>query len=221
LFSTLLKNLDARLRLVFSIAIFSLVFILLPSWLPLPTRITVAWDSSVIFFLFSVWLVITGATPQKMYLRAQRQYSNHWVILAIVVAAACVSLLAIGFMFKTKQNSVALLTLHVALAAATIIGSWSIVHTTFALHYAHDYYRYDRHPARSNRPVSLDFPGDEQPDYYDFLYFSFVIGMTFQVSDVQIKTRLVRRLALVHGILSFFFNTVILALSINILAGLI
>jgi len=113
-----------------------------------------------------------------------------------------------------------LLALHLTLTVLTIVGSWLLVHTIFALHYAHAYYQ----PAASSKDGDaggLDFPSDWEPDYWDFMYFSFVIGMTSQVSDVEVNSRVMRRLALLHGILSFFFNTAILAMSINIIAGLI
>lgn len=91
----------------------------------------------------------------------------------------------------------------------------------FALYYAHLYYRDDRESGTEGNVKGLDFPEEKQPDYWDFLYFSLVIGMTCQVSDVQVTSRSMRRLALMHGVLTFFFNTVILALSINIVAGLL
>jgi uncharacterized membrane protein len=112
---------------------------------------------------------------------------------------------------------------RVGLAGLTILCSWFMTHTMFALHYAHGYYSV-ADPAEDERSDvgGLEFPGDcHEPDYWDFLYFSFVIGMTFQTSDVAISRRKLRRLTLGHSILAFFFNTVILALSINIMAGLL
>ena len=85
----------------------------------------------------------------------------------------------------------------------------------FALHYAHDYYH-----AADTTATGLDFPGAEKPDYWDFMYFAFVIGMTFQVSDVQISRRIMRRVALLHSVIAFFFNVVIIAITVNIVAGL-
>jgi uncharacterized membrane protein len=143
-------------------------------------------------------------------------------ILTLVVAAACVSLFAIGVMLKnTKALTLTILTLHVTLAGMTVICSWLLIHTMFAFHYAHLYYRNDSESANDGNAKCLDFPQENQPDYGDFLYFSFVIGMTCQVADVEITSRATRQLALVHGVLTFFFNTVILAISINIIAGLI
>jgi uncharacterized membrane protein len=163
--------------------------------------------------------VMLNATPNSMRRNAERQDEGRTAISILVTAAACASLSAIGFVLQESKNAPpSILFLHVMLAVITIVGSWSLVHTSFALHYAHNYYRQNR---QVNGSPGLDFPGDAEPDYWDFLYFSFVIGMTSQVSDVAIKTRFLRRLALIHGILSFFFNTVIVAMSINIIAGLI
>jgi uncharacterized membrane protein len=161
------------------------------------------------------------SAPQKMRRSAKAQDESRLAILILVVASACTSLLAIGFMLKDNKGlPAAILTLHIMLSGVTVLCSWLLVHTMFALHYSHYYYR-DESETTSEGTGGLDFPSEQQPDYWDFLYFSFVIGMTCQVSDVQITSRPIRRLALVHGILTFFFNTVILALSISIIAGLL
>ena len=102
------------------------------------------------------------------------------------------------------------------LAAVTILLSWAFTHTIFALHYAHEYY-----DENAGKGGGLKFPGDEPPDYWDFMYFSFVVGMTFQVSDVQVEDHKLRREVLAHGVLAFFFNVAIVALTINIVVGLI
>jgi uncharacterized membrane protein len=104
------------------------------------------------------------------------------------------------------------------LAETTILLSWIFAHTVFAVHYAHDYYTdLDR-----KRDPGLSFPGDDDtPDYWDFMYFSFVVGMTCQVSDVQVTRDHWRRLVLAHGVISFLYNTIVLALSINLTAGLL
>jgi uncharacterized membrane protein len=197
-------------------------FILLPSWILLPTRIIISWDAGVFLFLALTWIVIRDASTEKMWRSAQKEDENRLTILTLVVGAACASLLAIAFMLKNDSNIPQwLLILHVILAIATIVISWSLVHVMFALHYAHLYYRHPEENFEREETDKLDFPNEKKPDYWDFFYFSFVIGMTCQVSDVQIASRPLRRLALVHGILTFFFNTVIVALSINLLAGLI
>jgi uncharacterized membrane protein len=106
---------------------------------------------------------------------------------------------------------------HIALAALTIVSSWAFTHLMFALHYAHDYY-----VARAKGlPGGLDFPGESAPDYGDFVYFSFVIGTSGQTADVSFTSKSMRRIGLVHCVLAFAFNTTVLALTINIAAGLI
>ena len=99
-----------------------------------------------------------------------------------------------------------------------MVMSWLTAHVVFAIRYAHEWYDCDDEPRLRQ---GLEFPGDTQPDYMDFLYFSLVLGMTFQVSDVQITSRRLRRLALLHGLVSFLYNTVIVALTVNIAAGLL
>ena len=105
------------------------------------------------------------------------------------------------------------------LVAVTLFVSWLMTHTTFAFRYAHEYYEVD--DGAAGICGGLEFPGEKRPDYLDFLYFSLVLGMTFQVSDVQITARKFRRLAAAHGLLSFLFNTIILALTVNIAAGML
>jgi uncharacterized membrane protein len=160
-------------------------------------------------------------TPKTMRRNAQSQDEGRFVILSLITAAAYASFLAIAFTLReTKGGELNVVLPHLVLAGLTIIGSWLLVHTIFAMHYAHEYYQ--DHKTQSNSCAGgLAFPEDIEPDYWDFLYFSFVIGMTSQVSDVAITSQSLRRLALAHGILSFFFNTAIVAMSINIIAGLI
>jgi uncharacterized membrane protein len=161
------------------------------------------------------------AIPKTMRRNAQSQDEGRLVILSLITAAACTSTLAIAFILReTKGKDISIVVPHVILAVGTIVGSWLLVHTIFAMHYAHAYYQ--NHKTQTNSKAGgLDFPEDIEPDYWDFLYFAFVIGMTSQVSDVQITSRSLRRLSLLHSILSFFFNTAIVAMSINIIAGLI
>ncbi len=175
----------------------------------------------MISFLAATWVLMVQAKSKTMRRNAQSQDEGRLVILSIVTTAACASIFAIAFILKeTKGKDISILIPHLILAVVTIIGSWLLVHTIFAMHYAHEYYQ-DHQTQNECKAGGLDFPEDIEPDYWDFLYFSFVIGMTSQVSDVEITSRSLRRLALLHSILSFFFNTAIVAMSINIIAGLI
>jgi uncharacterized membrane protein len=210
-----------RSRLILSTLAALITFILLPPWLSLSTQILCAWNAGMICFLASTWWLMVQAIPKVMRRNAQSQDEGRLVILSLITAAACTSILAIAFILReTKGKDISIVIPHITLAVVTIIGSWLLVHTIFAMHYAHEYYQ-DHKIDINSKAGGLDFPEDIEPDYWDFLYFSFVVGMTSQVSDVQITSRSLRRLALLHGILSFFFNTTIVAMSINIIAGLI
>jgi uncharacterized membrane protein len=216
-----LKKIDSRHRLLTSICLAAFVLVILPHSLHLPTRILAAWNCGAYCLLVLNLVMMFKATPQTMRRNAKREYQGRLAIFILIIAAACAGVLAIGFLLTDKKGiSPMLLTLHVMLAVTTIIGSWLLVHTVFTLQYARNYYQ-DHESKNEEIAGGLDFPSDRQPDFWDFLYFSFVIGMTSQVSDVQTTSRNMRRLALLHGILSFFFNTTILAMSINIIASLI
>jgi uncharacterized membrane protein len=205
------------------------LYALLPAAMGEAPRITVAWDGAILAFLVLTMAMAAGATPEEMRWRAQFQDTSKWAILGLTVAAALAGLLSIGLVLPDAKHQPGLLAnASVALAGMTILLSWIFAHTMFALHYAHEFYGdpHDGPPRKSDKPApshagGLAFPEEEIPDYWDFLYFSFVVGMTCQVSDVQVTSRSMRRLTLGHGLVAFLFNTVILALSINIAAGLL
>lgn len=216
------KNFDARPRLLISAGIAVVISLLLPSLLHLATRILCAWNVGTGCFLSLTLGKMVKATPDKMRRYAQYEYEGRVGIFTLIIIAACVSVLAIGFLLSDKKGiSAIILTLHIVLSVITIFSSWLLVHTLFALQYAHNYYHNVSHDSSYEEAGGLDFPDDRDPDYWDFLYFSFVIGMTSQVSDIQTTSRYMRRLALIHGVISFFFNTSILAMGINIIASLI
>jgi len=214
------RKVSVRPRLLGSILLAGLVAVLLPSWFHWATRLLCVWDTGMICFLSWTWLLMLQATPETMRRYSRQSDEGRLVILSLITAAACVSLFAIGALLHDKGLSNHLLILHLGLSILTIVGSWLLVQTIFALHYARTYYQ-DHKTLSECKAEGLDFPGEIEPDYRDFLYFSFVIGMTSQVSDVNVTSRTMRRLSLLHGVLSFFFNTIILALTINIIAGLI
>jgi uncharacterized membrane protein len=160
--------------------------------------------------------------PYHVRRLARLQDAGRTFIFVVVISAAVASLAAAGLLLgSTRTVSVGLLAGHVVLVGATVALSWILVHTLFALRYAHAYYRGAAELARDKVAGGLEFPGEKNPDYLDFAYFSFVIGMTCQVSDVQISDRSIRRLALIHGLIAFAFNTAILAIVVNIVAGVI
>ncbi len=207
-------------RLFGSIVLGVAAFLLLPAHLPAQTRTILAWDIFSVIFL--VWCAASfiDATPQRMAAHAEAQQEAEWTMFWIVVAGVLVSLAAtLGEFSAMKTVAKSWRAVIVVLVAATLGLSWLLSHVLFALRYAHEYY--ERAPASGKFARGLQFPGDDAPDYWDFLYFALVLGMTFQVSDVQITAKPLRRLATVHGLLGFLFNTVIVALTVNIAAGLL
>ncbi|PSB41950.1 DUF1345 domain-containing protein [filamentous cyanobacterium Phorm 6] len=213
---------SVRHRLFASILFAIAVAVFLPrEYLPL-TRALCIWNAGAVNFLILTWMLMLQGTPELMRHNAQQLDAGRLAILSSIVGAAFASFLAIFFLLRdTKGLSPNLLFLHLGLSVLTIVGSWMQVHTIFTLHYARGYYgnRSKQHGSYL-QAGGLNFPGDEEPDYKDFLYFSFGIGMTCQVADVQITSRSTRYLVLFHSVLSFFFNTAILAMSVNIIAGL-
>jgi uncharacterized membrane protein len=151
---------------------------------------------------------------------AAAQEEGEWTVFAVVIGAMVASLGALLSEFaKSHDAAPEIRNLLIGLVVATLLLSWLSTHTVFALRYAHEYYSTAR--GTDDIEKGLQFPGDQPPDYWDFLYFALVLGMTFQVSDVQITSRKLRRLATVHGFLSFVFSTVVLALTVNLAAALI
>jgi uncharacterized membrane protein len=183
------------------------------------TRIILAWDGGTFAFLLLALHLFLSERINRMEQDAQAQEEGEWTVFALTLAAILLSLAAIFSAFTgLKDVPAAVRNLRIALVVVTLVLSWLMTQITFALRYAHEFY--SRDPG-TRIEGGLDFPGTKRPDYLDFVYFAFVLGMTFQVSDVQITSRKLRRLATLHGVVGFLFNTVILALVVNLAAGLV
>ena len=206
-------------RLLAAVAVALILYCILSRWTGTATAFLIAFDGGAVVFLAAVWIMMVLATPEGMRRRAEIEDEGRYAVLGFSAAAATAILLAIVFELHGIKDRPS--ALAVVLAAATILLSWLFMNTIFALHYAHGYYG-DADPSKEYKAIGgLVFPGRHDPDYWDFMYFSFVVGMTFQVSDVQVEDPKLRREVLAHGVLAFFFNVVIVALTINIVAGLI
>jgi uncharacterized membrane protein len=203
----------ARPRTFFSIALGIVAFFLLPTSLRLVTRLLIGWDIFVALYIVLVYAMIWRSTLATIRRIAALQDDGRFLIPLLTALGAFASLAAIVSELGEAHHE----TPRLLFATATIVLSWAAVHTAFALHYAHEYYRGDK-------PGGLQFPSgdrDEHADYWDFVYFAFVIGMTAQVSDVGITDKTIRRTVTVHGVISFVFNTALLALMVNIAASAI
>lgn len=193
---------------------------LLEPALTLPTAAIMGWDVLCLVYMGSVSLAMYGGKPDSIRARAAREDEGRGVILALVLIAAAVSVAAVGAQLSVARGEHALPKgAHVALAFGTVAVSWMMVQLVFALHYAHEYY--DENAAQAGLDMQgLAFPGGEAPDYWDFVHFAFVIGVAAQTADIAFTSKELRRIGTVHSLVAFAFNTVIVALTINLLAGL-
>ena len=181
------------------------------------------WSSFTLSTLILFWITIFTAKPEEIKQIAKKQDSSRTIIFLFVLIASFVSLFAVILLLKDLPDSKQSSYYHIFFSGISVILSWVLIHTIFTIRYAHLYYTCKtlEKVIQKQEEGGLDFPNDDRPDYLDFAYFSFVVGMTFQVSDVQITSSSIRRVVLLHGLLSFAYNTVILALCINIIAGLV
>jgi uncharacterized membrane protein len=198
------------------------VSLVLPQSFQAPACILIGWDVGLAIYLVWTYTMMWRAEVDHIRQRAAEEDEGAGFILLLSIATTAASFVAIAFALggiKSGQQPVMPggVTAHVMLAIYTILLSWTFVHTIFTFHYAHEYYA-DR---RDGIIGGLEFPHDAKPDYRDFLYFSLVIGMTSQTSDVNICSKVLRRMAAIHGVLSFFFNLTVLALTVNMLSNLI
>ncbi|MEN9709853.1 MAG: hypothetical protein RIQ68_2261 [Pseudomonadota bacterium] len=222
--SRLTRPFMLRPRLIIGILAGLFVGFLCPLDWQLATRLLLAWNAGVLLYIVLTFIMMVRDDLDRFHQRTSVQDEGRFVILTISIVAAVFSIAAIVVQLAaTKDMSGLDKYFHVGLAATTIVTGWTFIHLTFALHYAHEYAS-----ERRNRPDlpekirgGLDFADTLKPDYSDFLYFAFIIGVASQTADVAVCSPTMRRIALVHGIVSFFYNTTILALTINIAAGLI
>jgi len=210
----ILRIVRARPRLFLCAALTLVIILLLPGDWRWPTRFLVGWDIGVAVYLVAAFAAMADCDIDHMRRRSALMDEGRIAIPTLTACAALASLAAILIELGDKDATHD--PRHLALAVVTIALSWAFTHTIFALHYAHEFYAENRYV-----DGGLAFPGKDKPDYWDFLYFSLVIGMTSQVSDVQVTSKVIRRLVAIHGVLSFFFNLVVLALTVNMIAALL
>ena len=214
----------ARPRLIVGMLVAVLAYLLTPDSLDRATRLLIAWNVGTILYIAASLVAAARATPETMRWRAAITDEGRFAILILVSVAAFASMGAIFAQLAVTKDLKGLdKGLHLGLAGLTILSAWVFIHLTYAMHYAHEYF--DETKGKPGEPLRLkggvNFPGTDEPDYWDFYYFAFIIGVASQTADVSITSKAIRRTSLAHSILSFFFNSAILALTINIAAGLI
>jgi len=215
-----LHHMPAGRRLLLCLVIGALVFIA-----PFPPRDVIvhagaAWVLGILLFLGLTAYAVHGISTSQLRRRSRELDDRAWVISVLVVIAAIISLLALAMILYSRQTLAAdILAWRLAVGGAGMICAWFLIHTVMALHYAHLYYGDVVESGKTVDRGGLDFPGKQEPDYWDFIYYAFVIGMTCQVSDVSAISHAMRRLTLAHSIVAFFFNTTVIALTVNLIAS--
>jgi uncharacterized membrane protein len=219
-FSSWLDRHGARERLAAALLFGIVSYVAQPDSVSWHTRLVASWDVGTLVYLGLAWMIIGRADSRSTRIHALAQDTSGYIIFLFVLGAACASVVAIGFVVATiKDLAFAPKAWHLALTIVALISSWLMIQTVFAFHYARRYYRDEQQ--QPGRTGGLAFPGGGDPDYLDFAYYSFVVGMTSQVSDVQATSPVMRRMTLLHGVLAFIFNIAVLALSINTIASVI
>ena len=218
----LISRQDARHRVGVGLAAGAAVFFAARGHLRLWSAAIAGWNAVAVIIVALDWVTILTTPQRKIRQLAQQQDLSRFLVFLFVVVTASAALFAVGFLVNVKRSLTdGHFIVHLLLTLITVVFSWTLVHTVYGLRYAHAFYGDSDEPGAHQHAGGLLFPGDRPPNYFDFAYFSFVIGMTCQVSDVQIISRRMRRIALVHSILSFGFNTMILALLINTVSSLL
>lgn len=214
------RGLLARPRLVFSVVFGAVVAIAVPDSLGLHvvTRFIVGWNAGAWVYLVLALHLMFRSSHASMRSRAIAEDDGRTLVLTLVVLAAIVCLGTIfALLAVAKSVPEPARAAHISLSVLTVVSSWAFTQVMFAMHYAHLFYASEA----AGHPGGLDFPGETRPDYADFLYFSAIIGTAAQTADVGLSSRTMRRVGLVHCVLAFFFNATLLALTINIVSGLI
>jgi uncharacterized membrane protein len=181
---------------------------------PVQASILLGWDVAVVIYLTWTWAVIWQLAPGITARLAKREDPSTAVAELVVVAAGTAMLVAVGFaLVRAGQATGGMKDYLVALGLVSVVLSWTVVHAVYALRYARAYY--------SEPAGGIEFNEEEPPNYIDFIYFSFTVGMTFQVADTNITSKAVRRMTLHHALLSYVFGAVLLGLVINVVATLL
>lgn len=213
-FNSILLDMHPLQRILVSVIFSLIIFFIFDLRHKEPVlSITASWDAFAICYIGISWIVFFKRKQADIQKLANKDDGSRLIVLVSIIITSFASMFTVLLLLKAGADSNKLFSLPVAIGG--MILSWTMVHTLFTFHYAHLYYQDYEHRTSGG----LNFPGDKKPDYVDFAYFSFVIGMTFQVSDVEIDSTTLRRTVLAHSLLAFILNTFVVALTINLVAG--
>jgi len=206
-------------RVLCSVLITLIVYFFIRNNLSL-IKILLLWNVFSLSYLIFSWVVLLNRTIPEIKKLAKKDDGSAIFVFILIIVSSSASLVTVLLLMLTQKHETSTDSLYLPVAIAGIILSWMMVHSLYAFHYAHMYYDDDEDNTGKDAN-GLEFPGDAKPGYIDFAYFSFVIGCTFQVSDVEISSPKIRRVVLFHGLLSFALNTFVVALTINLVADLL
>lgn len=182
------------------------------------SHLMIGWDTFSLCMIVMSWITFFITKSKQIREQAKVQDPKRSIVFIIILISTFASILAVTLLIVTKKEGNSGASWRLPVAILGMLLSWFLIHTVFALRYAHIYYG-DHKTKPDTHAGGLEFPGEENPEYLDFAYYSFVLGMTFQVSDVQVTSKRLRSLALLQGLISFGFNTIMIALTINLIAG--
>ena len=216
---SLFEKINSIQRLIICVAIGTIVYFIVDRRaFDTLTHLMIGWDVFSICMIVISWITFFMTGTDDIRKLCKTQDSSRPIIFVIILISTLASFLAVLLLIITKKEGSVGASWRLPISILGMLFSWILIHTIFAFRYAHIYY--GNHKSKLNTDAGgLEFPGDTKPDYLDFAYFSFVLGMTFQVSDVQITSQRLRRMAMFHGLISFGFNTIMIALTINLIAG--
>lgn len=217
--SNLLLHMHPLQRILLSLAVSVIVFLFIRnSHLGLLLTATILWLAFALSFIITSWIIFFKMPVSLIEERANKEDGSRLFVMLSILLSSFASMFTVLLLMISKNGSGSHEIITVIVSISGMAVSWIMVHTIFTFHYAHLYYFKDKDDTTDSN--ALEFPKEDKPDYPDFAYFAFVIGMTFQVSDVDINSRIIRRTALAHGLLAFALNTFVVALTINLIAGL-
>lgn len=218
--SNLLLRMHPLQRILLSLVFAAVVWFIIKRILPDTLYLIIAtWCAFALSYVVTSWAVLISRKVEEIKKRAKEEDGSRVFVIAFTIIASFAAMVTVILLIISSPKDQPIEIPKIMLCFLSILLSWVLVHTILTFHYAHLYYDIDKTNKKQNRE-GLDFPSDTLPDYLDFAYFSFVIGMTFQVSDVAISDKTLRRLVLMHALISFVLNTFVVALTINFLAGL-
>lgn len=213
-----LLNLHPLHRIVISLVTGIIGYFIVPENASSLITIMLTWNVFALCYLILSWIIIIKRPVPEIRKMAKKDDGSAIFVFVLILVSSFASMFTVLLLMLSESSQEAKNSLYVPVAVAGMILSWFMVHSIYTVHYAHMYYDDDEITGKD--ATGLEFPGNGKPDYIDFAYFAFVIGCTFQVSDVEISSSKIRKVALVHSLLSFGLNTFVVALTINLIGGL-